>query len=548
MTNVKCIEPNLAMLLEDGELKFFNLIWGGWQDFEEALEDGIDFFTNFLLRRDTDGSIIPPSYPTEIELRTQIQSLEYDGVYFWSAQAMNDTPYYPGWSLYQWEISDTTYALSRKSFKLFPGFHTVKAIALEWYRMPLGQSVGAGDNKILVPYDRKFMTDRLLKGQEVRIGPNTNGYYFWGTIKDVYLWPNDPNLDPALYHGIYIEFEETFPSGPEGSFTADGLPGVDLTPYSVFVETRVWALDSNSTLYEINPASLEVISSTYSCLFSDVSSLAFTYFKGISSVNSLQLTQALVYIKGMSMYYLDVTKEFGNRIEEQPEFTYMMDDTGGIYTENLYGSENNIIEAQSLYLHYYDGGNSFIPVYELRFRNDDPEEYFGDSHPQIYMLQRQYRGDRNSSVSTYADDTYNYFLKSDSSLPKMENQPTFLILTVEPQKIVSNVSSYTSAQESWIENNVPGGLASLEDDEIVYCKVRILDDYRFPVSTVGIPNPPYWKYVDIDWSATGGVGDFLDGDTTQTNASGISYNRFQRSSSSMPFPAYITASTDDIDP
>lgn len=536
MTNVKCIEPNLGLLLEGGELKLFNLIWGGWQT---SQEQGTDFFTNFLLRRNTDGSIIPPSYPTEVELRTQVQSLEYDGVYFWSVQAINDTPYYPGWSIYQWEISQSTYALARRNFKLFPGFATAKALALEWYHFPLGSSIGVGDTKIKAAVDRKFILDRLLPGQKIRIGPNIHDEYWWATIKQIYPWPNDPYVEHWWY---YIEFYEGAPT----SFVADGAPEIDPTPYSCFVETRVWVFDSAGYLYELNPIDLSTINKTYSPIFLNVKSAAFTYVEGIPSINAQQLTQALVYVKDMAVYYLDVTEDMGNRIEEKAEFTYMMDDGGGIHTEQLYGSVNNIVSAQSLFRHYYDGGNSFIPVYELRIRNDDPEEYFGDNHPQLYLLQRDYRSDRNSSVQTYSD-SYNYFTNTSGALPKMEKQPTFLILSVEPQELV-NVGSYTAAQQAWLDANVPGGFASLQKNQIADCQVIILDDYLFPVGIVGIEDPPYWKWVDVNWSATGGVGSFLDGATTQTNSSGITTNRFEKNSSEMPFPAYITASTDDIEP
>lgn len=502
MTNVLCIEPNLGMYKEGGELKFFNLVWGGWQ----AADPGYDFFSNFLLRRGTDGSIIPPSFPTDIEMQTQIQSLVYDGVYFWSVQAINDTPNYPGWVLNKWEISDELYALSRVSFKLFPGFYSATAMALEWYEFPLYGSVGAGENKIKINTDRSFILDRLRVGQKLRLGPNTLDQYFWGTIKDIYPWPNDPFV---VHNWYYIEFEESLPT----SFVADGPVGVDPTPNSCFIEARVWVFDSGGYLYEIDPVDMSVVNKTYSSMFRGVSAADFSVVKNIPSINALQLTQGLFFVRDMVLYCADITEDFESRYEEVGIEYYLLQNPDGSYTVQTrprYEMTNNIVAAQSLYLNYYDGGNDFIPVYELRIRNDDPEAPYGLNHPQYYRLQRDYRETRHSDVETFADGTYNYITQESGELPKMEAQPTFLLLNVDPQR--------------------------LEENALAYCSCQVLDDYRFPV-----PN------IEITWSGTEDIGYYLNPVVAYTNSSGIAYNIFFTASETMPFPAYLYVSSSDLE-
>jgi hypothetical protein len=452
-TNVKCIEPNLAIFFRNGELSHYNLVWGGWQ-YENGPITG-EYITNMLLTKTSDGRFIPPSYPTTIEFQTQVDSLEYDGEYFWSVQTINDTPNYPGWIISKWQVNESQYGLDRLQFKCFPGFVKANSMAVEWYKFPMRGGTDSSRDYITVSTEYEYILERIQPGYRIKLGPNNPGEIFWGTVKEVYPYPNNPYYDPYWW---VIRFEENINS----SYVA----GED-----VFLEAAIYVFDSGGTLNILNPGTLEVMESHSSGEYLNVTGCAFTVVNHVPNINVGMKTPALFYARDMVIYCKRVS------------------DLG------------LTIAAQILPQQFYQNANSFIPVEELRIRNDHPDDI--NNYPQHYLLQREYREDRNLDVGVSSWSTYNYVLQ------KLHAEPASMIVDVQPQFLTRS------------------GIAE--------CSCRIMDTYNFPVPGI-----------DVTWSHNcGSNAYFMDATTSGTDADGYVYNRLFITSD-LTFPAYVTATTDAL--
>jgi hypothetical protein len=447
--NVRLIEPNMAMFLDNHELKFYNLIFGGYQSLPSDRVGG-GGYENFLLVRYDNGNIPLTAYPTLIELQTRAESLDCDGENFWSVQAINDTPYFPGIVLRKWQINEKQYGLDCVGFKTYPGFAKPTAIAIEYYNFPLNEGVDPSKNMIKIHPDYDYVIERLRVGQLLKIGPNIQDEIYWGNISAIRRVPENPLLPADRYE---IDFSTYFNT----SYVAG---------HNCFIETRLFIFDTGGTLSEIDPTTYETVQSQQRDLYKNVTTAAFTVVKNVPSINIGNRTQALFFVSGYAVYCLDVTDL------------------------DLY------VTAQSIPLNYYDDGNSYLPIHELRVRNDDPEDI--NNHPQFFLLQRDYRESVTSSVTAWP--TYNYVTH------KLEAQASFMVVSIEPQLIL------------------PSGL--------VACSCTVLDDYRFPVRDI----PIYWAVSPTN------AGQFITATGTMTDASGIAYATFS-GAGTIPFPTYITAMT-----
>lgn len=449
--NVRLIEPNMAMFLENHEFKFYNLIFNGYQtNPPPGGKVGSGGYENFLLVRYDNGNIPLTAYPTMIELQTRVQSLDYDGMYFWSVQAINDTPYYPGITLRKWQINTDQYGLDCVGFRVYPGFYSPTAVAVEYYNFPLNKGIDPAKYTIEVHPNYGYLVDRLREGQRLRIGPNTQGETYWGYITDIRTIPDDPRWPVIRYE---IDFSTNFNT----SYVAG---------HNCFIEARIFVFDTGGNLTEVDPTTLESISTRQKDIYKNVTTAAFSVIKNVPAINIGNRTQSLFFVSGYGIYCLDIND---------------MD---------LY------VTAQSVPLNYYNDGNTYLPVYELRVRNDDPEDT--NNHPQFFMLQRDYRESHTSSVASWT--SFNYVTH------KLEAQASFMVVDVEPQFIL------------------PSGL--------VECRCTVLDDYRFPVRDV----PIYWTVSPTN------AGRFITATGTITDASGIAYATFS-GAGTIPFPTYITAMT-----
>jgi hypothetical protein len=446
--NIRLIEPNMAMFIKDHEQKFYNLIYN--REDLIALRQPRYGYENFLVQRYTDATIPLTAYPTTVELQQRVNSLDYDGDYFWSVQPLNNTPYFPGTVIRKWWIDPKQYGLACVESKSFPGEGTASAISAEYYNFPILEDMGTDRNYIIIDGTYNWIVDRLLVGQQLKLGPNIHGEYFLGTISQITQSPEWPDPDPDYYR---IEFS-TYPPTSH----SDGE--------NVFITTRLLVFKTNGDLWEINPKNYAIVRGLQRDAFKTVSASAFSVIKNVPNINVGGRTPAVFFVSGYSIQCLRVS------------------------------DWDITVAAQSIPLNYYDAGNSFIPVHEVRVRNDDPEDI--NNHPFFYFLQNTYRDPTTLSVSTWP--TYNY------TTLKLEAQAAFLTMTISPE-VVS-----------------PSGL--------VQCSCQALDDYRFPMS--GIP---------INWMVTpSSSGRFITATGTITNVSGYSYATFS-GGSTISFPTYISVTT-----
>ena len=441
----------MAMFLQNHEFKFYNLIFGGYQtNPPPGGRVGGGGYENFMLVRYDNGNIPLTAYPTMIELQTRVESLDYDGEYFWSVQSINDTPYFPGVSLRKWQINMKQFGLDCIGFQVYPGFSKPTALAIEYYNFPLNRGIDPSKYTIEIHPNYAYAMDRLKVGQQMKIGPNIHGEVYWGTITAIRDIPGDPRWPTIRYEvDFYLNFNTSYVAGT-----------------NCFIETRVFVFDNLGNLLEINPVNYKVITSTQRDMYKNVSTAAFSVVKNVPAINIGNRTQALFFVSGYAVYCMN------------------------IINHSLY------VTAQSIPLNYYNDGNAYLPIYELRVRNDAPEDI--NNHPQFFFLQREYRESDTSGVASWP--TFNYVTH------KLEAQASFMVVDIEPQFIL------------------PSGLVS--------CRCSVLDDYRFPVRNV----PIYWSVTPTT------AGRFITATGTVTNSSGVAYATFS-GAGTVPFPAYITAMT-----
>jgi hypothetical protein len=454
--NIRLIEPNMAMFLQDHELKFYNLIYNRTGVFP-SLVSSVGF-ENYMLVRVADGTMPQTSYPTMIELQTQVESLDYDGVYFWSVQPLNDTPYYPGTVIRKWEFNSEQYGTDCLQTLPMRGFDTGKALAIEYYNFPLKTGIDPSKKIIHVDMEYSYATERVREGQYIKIGPNSDSerHEYWGRVVRSERFPYDLNW-PAEYWEI--EFDSFF--------NASYLPG-----HNCFIEARLFVITSNGTLWEMDPTGPDIISTRQWDVFKEVNTLAFSEINHQPTVNLGNRTPALFFRKGLNVFCMQ--------------------------TDDCMDPDNIdvFVSCQSLPLHSYDGGNTYLPIYELRVRNDTPD--VDPNYPQYYFLQQEYRESGSSSVTSWT--TLNYV---NSMIPA---QPSFMSVRMDPEFLV------------------PSGLA--------LCRCIFIDDYRMPYSGA-----------TVNWSVSNtSAGRFLTATGTTTNISGVAYATFS-GAGTIPFPSYIIATT-----
>jgi hypothetical protein len=389
--NVYCIEPNLSIFLENYELKHYNLVWGGDQ---RSWDPSVSFITNMLLQRTSDGQLIPPAYMTETELQHTVDSLDYDGNYFWSVQTIrNASAPIPGCVLRKWQINTKSYGLQQVSFKTFSTKPRVSCLTVEWHPFKIRNGTDPTLNYIHVDTTYDDIIDRIKVGHRIKVGPNNLHEVFWGTVSRIYGFPDDPYVEPDYW---IIEFKENLNSSY-------------VTGEDAFVEVAIYMFDQGGTLSILNPETLAIEETSTKDEYKTVTACAFSVVQNVPNINVGMKTHALFYVRDMMVYCKEIS--------------------------NL----DFILSAQSLPLNFYANGNSFFPVYELRIRNDDYTD--PNNHPQHYLLQKDYREDRADVSSAHSSwTTYNYLLQ------KLEAEPAHIILDVQPQFITQSGVAYCSCQ------------------------------------------------------------------------------------------------------
>jgi len=452
--NIRLIEPNMAMFLKDHELKFYNLIYSR-SNVDNILVQS-EGYENYLLVRVADGTMAQTSYPTIVELQTQVDSLDYDGEYFWSVQPLNDTPYYPGTVIRKWQIEEEQYGVGCVQSATFPGFNTAKALAVEYYNFPLMEGIDPSRNVAKVSPDYGYAVERIRVGQNIKIGPNIQDEVYSGRVASVVAFPYDTRW-ATLYYEI------TFSTYFNTSYVAG---------HNCFVEARIFVITDDGYLWEVDPTPISLISSRQMDVLKGANNLAFGLMNHQSTINLGNPTPSLFTRKGMNIFIMQTT-------------TCMDTDNTALF-----------IACQSLPLEYYSGGNTFIPSYELRVRNDSPDD--NPNYPLYYLLQQDYKESDTAAVDSW--DTLNYITHM---LPA---QATFMSVRLYPEFLVP--SGYTT------------------------CVCNIMNDYMVACSNI-----------PVNWSVSPSTaGQFVTATGTVTNANGLAYATFS-GAGVIPFPTYIYATT-----
>ena len=382
-TNINFTDPNMAMFLNEGELGFYNLVYGGGS--------AATHVTNMLLIKTASGQLVPPSYPTNVELQTPIDSLDYDGNYFWSLQAETNDVTFPGWVIRKWSISEDVYTFNCLQTQTSVGYGA-RALAVEWYQFPLYEGTDATQNTITVDTSYYYIIERLDLGFNVQVGPNGQGSIFTGTVKAIYPSPN--SYAPQWWT---IEFEEN-------------LNTTYVKGENVFFDARVHIFTTNPAgqLLVLNPVTLQPMETHMGMAYGGVNACAFSIIENVPSINVGMLTPALFYVQHMV-----------------------------IYCKRVIDLSAIPVSAQIIPTNADATGESFFAVYELRVRNDDFSS--PTNHPQHYLLQNAYRdGGRDGAIGRWP--TYNYILQ------KLEAVPASLVVDVEPQFLTLSGIAYCTGR------------------------------------------------------------------------------------------------------
>lgn len=237
-----------------------------------AVHDGyfymMDESANVLLQKLDDGHIIY-AYPTSAILGNSVNSMEFDGVYFWTMQNITN-----GVTVKKWRVESSICHLLN-TFDFTPNFSS-SAFTVEHYHDTLVSGINTDDYTILLT----DYTDTVVSGAQLTLGPDETGLNY----EDVnVVGVSGSNI--ILSSGVLYNY-------PENS--------------NVNFYTNLWVFNStgDGTLHKINARTGDVLNNyTSGTEYDNIT--ACTFFKAIG-LGSFAV-DALIYVKGATLKCLNVS-------------------------------------------------------------------------------------------------------------------------------------------------------------------------------------------------------------------------------------------------
>lgn len=305
--------------------------------------------TNVLYQKTSDGST-SFSYPLDNLLESKVNSLEHDGVNFWTLETgtVADTILIKRWNLENYVCKQ------RDKFVLSPGAghkYDSKAFTVEHYHTTLSGSVLSGDTKL--PVNEYW--DKVSTGMNVTVGPNIDGVVETINVQDY----------------------------EDGKIVLSDPVSVDYPVSSkVNFYTNLWIFnnyngedDSIGALYKINAYTGSFITKYPEAEYKNVS--ACTFYK-VTPFSDYGDVDALCYVKMTNILFLDISSS-GLTL---PNF-------GSMVIDNVEDDNIHIIEVFDLAI---EGAN----IYKLQHKAN----YFGNTESFTNSLASYHVATQTSMVTS----------------------------------------------------------------------------------------------------------------------------------------------------
>lgn len=339
-------------------------------------------FPNSLVVKDATGTLILPTYPTQVSLTTPVISLDFDGYYFYSLQALMNGQIQVGSVLTRWTIDKTTNILHREDQKSFPGNYFFTALAVESYRFKLSQPAARNTRTL-----RLRITEDKLGASRLRIGdlfilmPNDAGNYLISSIDSL-------NVNPS-----YIDI--TLADDLNADYGTGNLCIGDRSVYLFDNYGDTSAALPRGRLFELRSQTLNTTAVYPHGMYSNVSAAAFGLINQVPYINQTAKTACLCFYRGLGIRIQDVSLV-----------------PSGLVTAN-FSLEN-----------YDTNLTTPLPIYDMCVRSDTPDD--PSNTAAFYRVQKAWRDDRFTS-GTFSN--YNFIISNVSV------QNMYMNLAFEPQYI-----------------------------------------------------------------------------------------------------------------
>jgi hypothetical protein len=294
-----------------------------------TIDDGyfymIDDDQDNLLKKTDDGNTAF-SYPLDTLLTSEVKSLEFDGVYFWSLQASGTNSL----CIRRWQIDNYICRLQQTISLVQSGSHKYDsdAFSVEHYHTALSATASGGSSVLYI--DDYWENNPTISGAKLYLGPNSSGEAELVTVTT------------TVSGGVNLSSPTTY-----------AYDSADLVNYfnNLWVFNNYNGLVSTTgALYKINAWTGAYIKKYENAAYKDVE--AATFYK-VPSFTEYGDTDMLCYVKGTNTLFSYVTENDSNTLSYY----------GSMVMENIKNDEATVITV-------YDMAIALDNLYRLQLTPD----------------------------------------------------------------------------------------------------------------------------------------------------------------------------------
>ncbi len=277
-----------------------------------------------LLQKTDDGNTAF-SYPLDTLMTNEVDSLEFDGVYFWSLEdsGTNDV------TIRRWQIDNYICKLQQTIALTETGSHKYQsqAFSVEHYHTELAATVSGGDTSL---YLDEYWDSTTISGASLYLGPNTNGEAELVTVTTTFS--GGVNLSAPTTYDFASEDEVNYFTNIWLFNDFDGLSA------------------ATGALYKFDGWTGNYIKKYPTAAYKSIK--AATFYK-IPSFTEYGTTDMLCYIKGTNTLFVNITENIDGTLHYY----------GSMVMDNVQSDEATVIDVYDMAI---DSGN----MYRLQLRPD----------------------------------------------------------------------------------------------------------------------------------------------------------------------------------
>lgn len=360
--NIRFRRPNMTMA--DG---YFYMFDDDWDTLTEKVDDGQVSF----------------AYPLNTSLSSQVYSLEYDGINFWTLQDITG-----GVSIKRWKIDGSIVRLEN-TIDLSPDFNS-DAFTVEHYHTTLNSTISGGDSNIQI---NRYYNTVVVSGSILTLGPNDSEEY--EDVEVVSVSGTTITLASGIQYDYTAGDEVNFynhlwvfnNTGAGTLHKIDARTGANITTYSGSEYDNVTACTFARVL---GPSSsrvdtlMYVRSSANQLICLNINTMSNYGIADIDNIRADKSTIIPVYdiaVYGGAIYrlqdeatYYGVNNDWGSQYNYQvtPSRSFIDNITVAAYPEILPANATNISTITANVLDQYNRGAVYKPVF---WTDDDDYGY-----------------------------------------------------------------------------------------------------------------------------------------------------------------------------